>query len=321
MSRTRAGLAVIGARATRHASRGAAIVLAMLMAALAATIAATLLSQQQRWINDNEHRRDQVQAQALAMAGVQWARQIINDNAPPNAPTHLGQPWALRLPAIPLENGSIAGYIIDAQSRINVNNLALPPSQPSTRSALTRLFASLSLPLPLLNAITDWVDADTQVTDPGGAEDAWYLAQTIPGLAANAPVRRSGELLQVRGDSPALLERLRPFISTLDAPTAVNVNTADPLVLAAVAGGLDRAGALALVAQREQRPFSSIADFRERLQRPDIVIDDTAIDVRSSWFEVSIEARQGDTLARARALLHRASAVGQWPVVVWETVE
>ena len=88
----------------RH-SGGAAIVLAMLLAALAATIATTLLWQQQRWINDHEHRRDQVQAQALAMAGVQWARQIVNDNAPANAPVHLGQPWALRLPAMPLENG------------------------------------------------------------------------------------------------------------------------------------------------------------------------------------------------------------------------
>jgi len=40
------------------------------------------------------------------------------------------------------------------------------------------------------------------------------------------------------------------------------------------------------------------------------VIDDTAIDVRSSWFEVSIEARQGDTLARARAPQSRQEQLG-----------
>src|SRR5206468_4524479 len=180
-------------------ARGAAIVLAMLLAALAATIATTLLWQQQRWINDHEHRRDQVQAQALAMAGVQWARQIVNDNAPANAPVHLGQPWALRLPAIPLENGSIAGYIVDGQSRINVNNLGNTASQAGTLAAMTRLFATLSVPPALLNAVTDWVDADDRVTDPGGAEDAWYMAQTTPSLSANAPVKRTGELLAVRG--------------------------------------------------------------------------------------------------------------------------
>ena len=126
--------------------------------------------------------------------------------------------------------------------------------------------------------------------------------------------------MAVRGVSIALLTALRPFVGALDAPTAVNVNTASPEVLAAVASGLDRAGALALVTKRTQQPFTSVADFRARLPRPDIAFDDAMVTVTSSWFEVSIEARQGDTLARARALLKRAA--GQtWPVVVWQTVE
>jgi general secretion pathway protein K len=301
--------------------RGAAIVLAMLLAALAATIAATLLWQQQGWINDHEHRRNQVQAQALAMAGVQWARQIVFDNAPANAPVHLAQPWALRLPAIPLENGSIAGYIVDAQSRFNINNLSNAQSQAATRAALARLFAALSLPISLLSAATDWVDADDRVTDPGGAEDAWYMAQATPGLAANAPIWRTNELLAVRSSSNELLARLRPFVTAIDAPTPVNVNTASVEVLSALASGLDRTAVLALVSAREQKPFASAADFRSRLPRTDIAVDETLIDVRSNWFEVSIEARQGDTLARARAMLKRSTVAGEWPVIVWQTVE
>ncbi len=305
----------------RRRARGAAIVLAMLLAALAATIAATLLWQQQGWINDHEHRRNQVQAQALAMAGVQWARQIVFDNAPGSAPVHLAQPWALRLPAIPLENGSIAGYIVDAQGRININNLSNPTSQAATRTALGRLFASLSLPTALLNAATDWVDADDRVTDPGGAEDAWYMAQATPGLAANAPIWRTSELLAVRSSSNELLARLRPYVTAIAAPAPVNVNTAPAEVLGALASGLDRAGALALVSAREQKPFASVADFRSRLPRADIIVDDTLVDVRSNWFEVSIEARQGDTLARARAMLRRSTVAGEWPLIIWQTVE
>jgi len=301
-------------------ARGAAVVIAMLLAALAATIAATLLWQQQRWINEHAHRRDQVQAQALAMAGVQWARQIVHDNATGGV-VHLGQPWALKLPALPIENGSIAGYIVDAQSRINVNNIAGVPAAPAPpRSALQRLFAALALPPSLLNAIADWVDADDRVSEPGGAEDAWYLSQPRPGLAANAPVRRASELLAVRGADPGSLARLLPLVGALDAPAAVNVNTAPPEVLTAVVGGLDAAGAAALVASRAQTPFANIADFRARLP-PNLVVDETLIDVRSDWFEVSIEARQGDTLARARALLKRVPAANTWPLVVWEVVE
>ncbi|HEY2862750.1 MAG TPA: type II secretion system minor pseudopilin GspK [Casimicrobiaceae bacterium] len=298
---------------------GVAVVMAMLLAALAATIAATLFWQQQRWVNDYAHRRDQVQAQALAMAGVQWARQIVNENAGGGI-VHLGQPWALRLPALPIENGSISGYIVDAQSRINVNNIAGVPAAP-TRAALQRLFAALALPPTLLNAIADWVDADDRVSEPGGAEDAWYVSQTPPGLAANSPVRRASELLAVRGADPSLVARLLPSISALDAPTAVNVNTATPEVLSAVVGGLDPAGAAALAASRAQAPFTNIADFRGRLPRPDLVIDETLLAVKSDWFEVSIEARQGETLARARALLKRSPAANIWPVVVWQIVE
>ena len=302
-------------------ARGAAIVMAMLLAALAATIAATLLWQQQRWAGEYERRRDQVQAQALAMAGVQWARQIVFENAPPST-VHLGQPWAFRLPSTPIENGSIGGYITDAQGRLNVNNLvATGPGATAARAALQRLFGELGVPATLLNAIADWVDADDQTTDGGGAEDNYYLAQTgAPGLAANAPVRRVAELLSVRGADPMLIGRLRPFVDALDAPTAINVNTAPAEVLVAAIGGLDATGATALVASRTQTPFGSIADFRSRL-RSDLNIDETILAVRSDWFVVSIEARQGDTVARARALFRRSAAAAEWPTVVWQTIE
>jgi general secretion pathway protein K len=306
----------------RPRSSGAAIVMAMLMAAFAATIAATLLWQQQRWIGEHQHRRDQVQAQSLAIAGVQWTRQIVFENAPAGSIVHLGQPWALRLPAMPIENGSISGYIVDAQSRVNFNNLSQSATAAApTRLILQRLLATLSLPATLLNTVTDWVDSDDATTDPGGAEDAWYLAQPTPGLAANGPARRVGELLLVRGIDPASMARLRPFVMALDAPTTVNVNTAPAEVLAACVGGLDSAGAASLVALRDKTPFASISDFRARLPRPDLVVDETTIDVKSDWFEVSIEARQGDTVARARALLKRSSLPAEWPVVTWQTLE
>jgi general secretion pathway protein K len=309
-------------RSSASRLRGAAIIMAMLLAALAATIAATLLWQQQRWIGEHQHRRDQVQAQALAMAGVQWTRQIVFENAPAGNVVNLNQPWALRLPAMPIENGSIGGYIVDAQSRININNLATSSSAgTSTRAALQRLFATLGLPVNAVNAVVDWVDTDDKATEPGGAEDAWYLSQPTPGLAANAPIRRVDELLLARGINPASIARLRPFVAALDAPTAVNVNTAPAEVLSAIVDGLDAAAATQLVASREKTPFATIGYFKARLPRPDMVVDESLIDVKSDWFEVSIEARQGDTVARARALLKRSSTPGDWPVVVWQTVE
>ena len=309
--------------ALRHwRSQGAAIVVAMLLAALAATIAAALLWQQQRWAGDYERRRDQVQAQVLAMAGVQWARQILFDTTRTSNITHLGQPWAFKLPPTPIENGSVSGYIVDAQSRINVDNIAAGGNAPaSTGAALQRLFGVLGVPTSLLSAITDWVDADDQITPGGGAEDPYYQAQSVPGLAANAPVRRVAELLAVRGADAPTLTRLRGFIEAVDGPVQINVNTAPAEVLMAAIEGLDAAGAAALVATRAQTPFSSVADFRTRLQGRQLKVDETLLTVRSDWFVVTIEARQGDTLARARAVIRRSSTATEWPAVFWQTVE
>lgn len=292
--------------------------MAMLLAALAAIIAATLLWQQQLWAGEYGRRRDQVQAQALAMAGVQWARQILFENAPPSA-VHLGQPWAYRLPPTPIEDGSIGGEISDAQGRLNVNDLAASGNAAaSSRAALQRLFTEIGVPAALLDALATWVSPEGEA---GGAGDAYYLAQSPPGLAAHAPVRRVAELLSLRGANLAMVSRLRPFVDALDPPTAVNVNTAPPEVLVAAIGGLDAAGATALVASRSTTPFANLGDFRGRLNRPDLTIDETSLTVTSDWFVVTIEARQGDTVAYARALLKRSAVIGTWPSVVWQTVE
>ena len=128
--------------ALKSPSRGAALLLAMLIAALAAVVAVAVAAEQQRWFADVANRRDQVQAQALALAGVQWARQIMQDDARAGTLDHLGEPWAFPLPRTPLENGSIEGGIEDAQARLNINNLAKDDALgKEERARFSRLFA------------------------------------------------------------------------------------------------------------------------------------------------------------------------------------
>ena len=89
--------------------RGAALVAAMLVAALAAAVVAAIASAQSQWQRSVELRRDQVQAQALVLAGLTWARQLVQLDTRGGSVDHLGEPWALPLPPTPLENGSIEG--------------------------------------------------------------------------------------------------------------------------------------------------------------------------------------------------------------------
>jgi general secretion pathway protein K len=303
----------------RQRSRGAAIVLAMLLAALAAAVAATVFADQQRWSRTVEHRRDQVQAQALALAGVQWGRQILYDDAQHSQIDHLREPWAMALPAIPLDNGQVRGAIVDAQARLNINALGESGDRADIeRARIARLFAQRGGPTGAVDAIADWIDRDAIMRD-GGAEDAFYAARRAPGLAANAPVLRVAELAEVKGVTPSALSAVAPFLSALPAGTPLNVNTAPPEVLSAVVDKLDGAGLAKLIAARAQSPFNNLAEFRAQLSSPATVAGDKTLSVKSDFFYVTIEAQQGATLARARALLRRKG--NEWPDVVWQVVE
>jgi len=302
--------------------RGAALIIAMVIAALAATVAMSLAANQQQWFASMTNRRDQVQAQALAQAGVQWARQILFEDAKSTAIDTLAEPWAFPLPSTPLENGSIEGRIVDAQGLLNVNNLAPTDSSinaDAERARFARLFTRLGLPVASLDAIADWIDTDS-VTRPTGAEDGWYAQQSNPMLAANASVVRTAELALVRGLSATAATALAPYVTALPSATRLNVNTAPGPVLATTLDGLDAGGLSALLASRAQKPFADIAsDFRSRVPQGAVLVNESGLDVKSNYFLVTVVARQGDTRAQARALLERGK--GAWPTVVWQTLE
>jgi general secretion pathway protein K len=302
-----------------HATRGAAIVLAMLLAALAAAVAVTVFADQQRWSRTTQNRRDQVQAQALALAGVQWGRQILYDDAQRSTIDHLREPWAMPLPAIPLDNGHIRGAIEDAQGRLNVNALGETSARADLeRERIARLFAQRGGPVGALDAIADWIDRDT-IPRGGGAEDAFYAARASAGLPANAPVLRVAELSEVKGVTPKTLTPVAPFLTALPPGTPLNVNTASPEVLAAVVDKLRSEDLAKLVAARAQNPFNNVTEFRAQLPSSAVPGGDETLSVKSDFFYVTIEAQQGATLARARALLRRKS--GEWPEIVWQVVE
>jgi general secretion pathway protein K len=298
---------------------GAALIVAMLVAALAATVAVSLAAAQRQWFASVEQRGDQVQAQALALAGIQWARQILFEDARATGIDHLSEPWALPLPATPVENGAIEGRIVDAQGLLNANTLADAGAPGVTeRRRFETLFARRGWPPAALDAIADWIDSD-DVARENGAEDAWYAREPSPMLTADAPLVRVAELAPVRGLSAATVRALAEYVAALPSGTRLNVNTAPPDVLAAALRGLDDDRLAALVADRAARPFASLADLRARLPDGASVDDENALTVSSSYFLVTVRARQGATQAQARALLRRGG--GGWPSVVWQTIE
>lgn len=300
LNRPRAG----GPALVRPRARGAALVTAMLVAALAAAVVTTLAASQALWLRSVELRRDQVQAQAIVLAGLAWARDAVRKKGGADV-DHLGEPWALPLPPTPLDNGVVEGAIVDAQARLNLNNLADDGVLGrATRDGLARLLAGAGMPEGAVAAL----DASVR---HGAARGA--------GPEGAGAFVRTAEAAAVPGIEATRLAALAPLVTALPGTTRVNVNTAPPEVLALLASGLAGDSLAALVAERARKPFGSIGEFRSRLPSGASAPDDSLLAVRSEYFLVTVRARQGEAIAQGRALLRRPSQGA--PRVVWQTIE
>jgi general secretion pathway protein K len=296
------------------AQRGVAIVLAMGVVAMAALAATAIMITQSTWSRATEITADHVQAELLIQAGADWAGALLAYDRRSNNVDHLAEPWAMRLPAMPVENGELTGYIDDQHSRFNVNNIVKDGKiNIAQLEIFKRLLAIVKLPPALADTLADWVDADNE-TQPQGAEDAYYLAQDPPYLAANRPLLDVDELALVRGFNENVRAKLRPFITALPRFTAVNPNTATPEVLAAVIDGLGLDGARSMVGRRERAYFRSFDDFYKQLPGG-LNIPTENITVSSDYFVATLRVTMGGAQARGTALLARSSDL--WPAIIW----
>jgi general secretion pathway protein K len=300
--------------------RGAALIMALLVMALAATLATTLIARQDSWLRQQQTQRDRAQARLLTLAAVDWARAVLADDGRNNRYDHPGEPWATPVPAMPAEEGEIAGKIEDEQSRLNLNNLVRQgqASEVDLQIYLT-LLQQLQLPGQLADSLLDWLDSNDE---PGadGAENAYYLALKPAYPCANRELADLDELLRVRGYTPEIIERLRPYVTALPGYNPLNINTASALAISAVLHDLAYPEIQQIIAERERIPFKDITDFHHRMGKLDTAAHSSTerLDTRSQYFTVTIRARVGQADQGLVALLQRNLG---WPTTRWQKFE
>lgn len=302
-------------------STGAAIISALLVVALVAITASAMLAQQSQALVRTEASVGRAQVRAYSDTALQWARGILFDDANRSTTDHLGEGWARGLAALPVESAVISGAIQDEQGRFNLNNLVRDTrvSAPDLQ-AFRRLLETLSLQADLAGAVADWIDPDSEISAPGGAEDAAYLAQTVPYRAANRQMVSVEELARVRGFDAKTIKRLKPFVTALPAVTRINMNTAQDEVIAAVLPELTQAERNALLAERAAKPFKDLDDIRRRIPKAPASLVNNDLDVKSDFFLAAVaivSSAAGEAQVRAQALLKREP--GKWPVIIWQS--
>jgi general secretion pathway protein K len=242
--------------------QGVALVTVLLIVVLASTIIVAMASRQQLDIRRTENTLRQSQAMMYLLGIEEWIKHLISEDRRNNETDHLGENWATRVPSLPVEGGSIEGYIEDLQGRFNLNNLH--QSGEAGRKAntrLRRLLESLNIDEDVANAIQDWIDRDQETRFPGGAEDGDYLGLTPAYRTADRMMQSPSELLLIKGITREDYEKLLPHVCTLPRVTTININTATAEVLTTIANNLSVIDMQGIVSQREDQPFDSVDEL------------------------------------------------------------
>ncbi|MDB5746878.1 MAG: ral secretion pathway protein GspK [Massilia sp.] len=142
--------------------------------------------------------------------------------------------------------------------------------------------------------------------DNTGAEATAQNTLQVSREGIGTPIKfmEVNDLLTVKGFTPEMLERLRPFVIVLPDRTAVNVNTASAEVLAAVIPNFSLSEANALLARRRNVPWSDIGMFTTELGGNRTVVPDS-LSVKSNWFIVNSRIRLERASLNAQSLIKR----------------
>ena len=296
----------------RRRARGIALMVALMLVALSTAIAAAIAFDTGLGLRRSQGASAQDQALALAGGAEAIAAEIlVEDLAGGNAAVHPGQRWHNPIgPLEPAPGVRVAAQLEDLQGRFNLNSLVTPDGRTDAVAVavLRRLLQRLDLEPEWAERMADWIDADDQAL-PGGAEDATYSSAMPAYRTAGRPVTAVAELLALDGFGPERYARLAPFVAALPRDAAINLCTASPELLDALADERQWTGAPeALARNRERECFPAPATFRaampaeafDRLQRS------VGIGDRSRHFGLRVDAGVGSTGFSLYSLLRSA---------------
>ncbi|OIO77730.1 MAG: hypothetical protein AUJ86_07820 [Hydrogenophilaceae bacterium CG1_02_62_390] len=293
--------------------RGVALLAILLVVAIVTVLAVGIAHSNMVRLGLTERRQESAQAWHIWQAGVEWSRDILRQDARRNSYDYPGEFWARGIRDYPAEDGKLSGIMIEQQGLFNLNNLA-PHGQTSEPdvAVFRRLLTRLGLDPALADTLTDWLDSD-HVARPGGSEDATYIAIQPPYRAANRAMNHLTELYWVKGYDAAIVDRLRPYVTVLPAPTPINVNSASKVLLEALLPDLDGSQTDRLWNTLQTEPCADMICV-QRLLPSGVSSNGVAMAVASQYFLLRLSVTYGATRADGEALLAR---VGGMPSVVW----
>jgi general secretion pathway protein K len=248
--------------------KGFALVLTLVVTALMVAVAAEMIHQVYVDTSISRGFRDGQQASLLAESGIYGGKKLLEMALAIHPDyTTLSDSWAKPFKQEDA-TGSIEISVVDESGKINLNDVILDSTE-LTLNALKQLGKRLQIPEDCWSSLADWVDSNDE-TRSGGAETPYYMSLRPPYRARNEQLKTLKELSLVKGFTPEMVEKLRPFVTIYSRGgiSWVNVNTAPKEVIMALDARIDDRMADRILEQRKLKPFTNI----DNLSRVDSAI-------------------------------------------------
>lgn len=305
--------------------RGVALITVMLVFVIVAVIATQMLRRSQLNVRGVGNLIETRQAYYYALGGEAYARQLLAKDVISGHGTvdTLDETWALAKDQQPFEipnssmknnGGNMQVEINDLQGRFNLNSVVADAQGVQINGLaleqFKRLLTDLQLSPNYAYLWLDWIDRD-QTRSANGAEDTDYSGYQT----AARPESDVSALRLLRSMQPEDYAKLAPHVSVLPFDvTAINVNTADEIVLRSISPTLSAAQAAQIVARQKT------GGYREVTEIP-AVGGQGGASVNSNYFEVIVTVNYANRWQRVRTVVERkTNTSGQVDIAVLSRV-
>ncbi|MGP4863282.1 type II secretion system minor pseudopilin GspK [Psychrobacter sp. T6-5] len=250
---------------TANSQRGVALLTILLLVVSITVVAGAMLASQKVAIRRSGLLFDQNQLLQDIDAGQQLAVTMIRADSKLNDTDSEQDIWAQPIPPYTLANHSVSIELRDEASRFNINNLYQGGTVDTAALELfQRLLTQLNLEPDIAVAVLDWQDTDSEVYLDGGDESTVY-DQQANGVAStelsNQPFVSVDQLQEVQGVSAEVLATLRPYLTAVPYYLPININTASPVLLAALIDGATSQQMQGIVDTRSKQALTSIDEL------------------------------------------------------------
>jgi general secretion pathway protein K len=303
--------------------QGVALITVLLVFALVAVIGSEIASRNFRDIKQTANLINNKQAYYYALAGEQYARQILHADyqqrldAGESQLDTLKDNWSNIKPVFDIENGSMSIVIQDLQGRFNINNIINQKGIANSKvlTQFSNLISTLDINRNKSALLADWLDSDSQQRT-NGAEDPQYLDYNY--LAANQAMADRSELLLLKDVSALDYQRLKPFVVALphqvargdnnqqaSVTTAYNLNTVETVIIESLVSAKQQLSPAAISRQQQRGGFESVQLWQASGLIDGIQALSSQLSVDSEYFEVVVTAVYDQRSSVLRSQLYR----------------